>query len=458
MTAALIYTRVSQDQTRQGRSVDEQEHECRAVCDREGWTVVDVLSDNGRSASRYATKTRPAWEQVKRRLATDGIDVLVTWEASRNGRDLGEFVELRHICRANGVLLNYSGRTIDLDDSGDSFRAGLDALISEDESERTRKRVLRAMRSQAAKGRPHGRVLYGYRRSYDPKTGALTGQEPDPETAEVVREMARRFLSGESLYAITEDLNARRVSGVKWSMNRVKRCLMNPAYTGLRVHQGEVICDADWPPILDRPTFDAIAARLEPRRGGRGGTDVKHLLSGIARCGKCGARMYVWKDRAKRVYACTSSGGHLARNKDHLDAYVTAVVLERLRTIDFADMAAEHPEAAHERAEARQLRARLDEVAAECAAGRVSAAMLGKVEAELVPKIKAADRRARAAAIPPNLDDLAGEGVDRRWDALSIEQRREVVRLLLDVTVLPSTRPPGSRGFDPDAVRLEWRT
>jgi site-specific DNA recombinase len=459
MTNALIYTRVSQDQTRQGRSVDEQEHECRAVCEREGWTVVDVLSDNGRSASRYATKTRPAWAQVKRRLATDGIDVLVTWEASRNGRDLGEFVELRDLCRANGVMLNYEGKSFDFDDHSDSFRAGLDALISEDESERTRKRVLRTMRSQAAKGRPHGRVLYGYKRVYDDSTPPrLLGQEPDPETAPVVREMARRFLSGESLYAIAEDLNARGVSGVKWSMNRVKRTLRNPGYAGLRVHQGEVIGDGDWPAIIDRPTFDAIAARFEPKRGGRGGTDVKHLLSGIARCGKCGAPMYVWKDRHNRVYACTKSGGHLCRSQKHLDKYVEAMVLERLATVDFSALAAEHPDAAEARAEATELHERLDAAAAEYSAGRISASMLGKVEADLVPRVRQAERRVRAAVVPPNLEQLAGAGVDRRWKQLTVEQCRDVIRLLVDVTVLPSTRPRGSTGFDPDAVRLEWRT
>jgi DNA invertase Pin-like site-specific DNA recombinase len=74
---ALIYTRVSKDK-RQGRSVEEQEAECRRVCDHEGWRIADVLTDNDRSASRYASRSRPAWEQVKHRIATDGIDVLVT--------------------------------------------------------------------------------------------------------------------------------------------------------------------------------------------------------------------------------------------------------------------------------------------------------------------------------------------------------------------------------------------
>jgi site-specific DNA recombinase len=458
---ALIYTRVSKDK-RQGRSVDEQEDECRRVCDLEGWRIADVLSDNDCSASRYATRNRPAWEQVKHRIATDVIDVLVTWEASRSSRDLAGFVELRDLCQEHGVRLNYKGRTLDLDVTNDRFEAGLHAILAERESDETRDRILRAVRSQAAAGRPHGRVLYGYKRTYDPQTGALVGQEPDPETSEIVREIARRFLSGESIYSITDDLNARGVSDKPWNANRVKRCLTNPGYAGFRVYRGEIDGDADWEPIIDRATFDAIAARFAPRRGGRGGQDVKYLLSGIARCGKCGGDMYVNYDRRKGartgIYSCLPGKGHVARNQAHLDAYITAIILERLATVDFADFAAEHSEATQARAEAAELRERLDAAAGEYSAGNVSASMLGKVEAELVPRIKAAEKRARAAAIPPNIVDLAGEGVDERWDALNVEQRREVVRLLLDVTVLPSTRPRGATGFDPDAVRLEWPT
>src|SRR5215207_2067155 len=125
VTHALIYTRVSYDPQRQSRSPEQQEAECRELCEREGWQVADVLSDAGRSASRYGKRTRPAWEEVKRRITTDGIGVLVTWEASRSSRDLAGFVELRDLCRAHGVKLSYSGRLLDLDLTHDRFEAGL---------------------------------------------------------------------------------------------------------------------------------------------------------------------------------------------------------------------------------------------------------------------------------------------------------------------------------------------
>jgi DNA invertase Pin-like site-specific DNA recombinase len=174
---ALIYARVSKDR-KQPRSTAEQEAECRALCDREGWTVADVLTDNGVSASRYATKSRPAWEEVKRRLATNGIDVLVTWEASRGQRDLGEFADMRDIMRSNNVLLSYSGRTLDFNDTGDSLMASLDAVLGEHSSDETRDRIRRSVRANAQAGRPHGRILYGYRRVYDRKLADSSGRNP----------------------------------------------------------------------------------------------------------------------------------------------------------------------------------------------------------------------------------------------------------------------------------------
>src|SRR3954470_1662349 len=208
---AAIYTRVSSDPNERGRSVSEQEAECRAVCDRNGWKVVDVLSDNDRSASRYAVKSRPAYQQLIERVDAGDCDVLVTWEASRAQRDLAAYASLRDLCERRGVLLSYSGRTFDMADADDRFGTGLDALLAERESDQTRKRVLRAVRANAEKGRPHGKLLYGYRREYDPGTRELIGQVPDPQTAPVVQEAARRVLAGETPYAVAQDFNRRGI-------------------------------------------------------------------------------------------------------------------------------------------------------------------------------------------------------------------------------------------------------
>jgi hypothetical protein len=85
---------------------------------------------------------------------------------------------------------------------------------------------------------------------------------------------------------------------------------------------------------------------------------------------------------------------------------------------------------------------------------------LGRVEAELLPLISAAENRMRqAAGVPSVVTDLAAtdqDRIDEMWDGLTIEQKRQVIRVLLDVTVLPAGK--GARTFNPAHVRTEWRT
>lgn len=77
----MVYTRVSSDKAK-GRSVAEQETECRAECERRGWPVADVLTDNDRSATRFATKDRPEYARLAHvlqpvaRASADGGEVV----------------------------------------------------------------------------------------------------------------------------------------------------------------------------------------------------------------------------------------------------------------------------------------------------------------------------------------------------------------------------------------------
>ena len=51
---------------------------------------------------------------------------------------------------------------------------------------------------------------------------------------------------------------------------------------------------------------------------------MKYLLSGIARCGKCGAPLYVGggmrRGKKRSVYVCHEGAGNLGRSQEQLDA------------------------------------------------------------------------------------------------------------------------------------------
>ncbi len=461
---AVIYTRVSSDRSGRARSVTEQEADCRAVCERESWDVRDVLVDNDAGASRWSRKDRPAYRQLASLLRAGGIGVLVTWEASRAQRDLSAYVQLRDLCADQKVLWSYGGRTYNFDRYDDRLSTGLDALLSEREADVTRERVVRALKARRDAGAPHGKMAYGYRRLIDPSTGETTGRVPDETTALIVREMCRRALAGETTYAIARDFNARGIYAprpghdgkpVEWTPPQIKRMVVSPTYAALRTYKGNVTGPATWEPLIPMSDHLTLVAKLnDPRRRTQRDSIVKHLLVGIAVCGVCGAQCRRIKNRNTPSYSC--SRNHCVARAQHLaDEYVTAVAVARLNRPDLADLLAGDDSAANAALdEVRALRARLDSFYDAAAAGEVTAAALGRIEAGLLPKIETAERKATPSTASPLLTMFTAGDADQTWHALSIPQRRDLLRVLM-VPVIHRTRQ-GARKLDPDSIEIRW--
>lgn len=459
---AVIYTRVSQDRSQELRSVEKQEDECRDYCRSQGWDVVRVFSDNDRGASRHSKKERPEYLALRAFLETGGADALVMWEGSRAQRDIAAYASLRDICASRGVLYSYKGRTYDLTRTDDRFSTGLDALLDERESDVIKDRVSKDMARNASAGRPHGKLAYGYAREYNDR-GSFLREVVKEEEAAVIRECARRVVAGDSLYAIANDLNARGVPaprGGKWIGTQIKRTLTGPRYVGQRVHQGVVVGPALWPAILDEATYlDCRAILLDPRRASVRDLSLKYLLSGSARCGVCGGKMRVIKNRGYHAYACHEAFCTAVRT-ERLEEYVVLLVLERLGRPDFlevvaareAALAAGGPEAVDE---ARALQDRLDGFYASAAEGAISPAGLASVETRLLAQIAEARERQTAARVPAVLRQVAGADIAGRWEALPVATRRKVIDTLMIVKVNKTVR--GSR-FSPERVDIEWKT
>ncbi|GIJ45803.1 site-specific recombinase DNA invertase Pin [Virgisporangium aliadipatigenens] len=461
---AAIYSRVSSDDERQGRSVGEQEAECRAVAERERWTVAEnaAFVDNDRSASRYARKKRPGFADMLAYLEAGEADVLLLWESSRGSRRLAEWAALLDLVRDQGMHVHVvtHGRTYDPRRARDMRSLQDDGVDAEHESGKTSERILRAVRGNAARGRPHGKLLYGYGRRYDDR-GQFVEQFPDPLQAPVVVELGRRVLAGESLKRIVADLNAREVvspGGSVWTSNEVRRVLLNPAYVGKRVHQGKVMGEALWPAILKQDDFDRLTALLtDPRRKTVRDPSIKHMLTGAARCGICDGRMRVKRIRTYQAYVC-SSGYCVSIRVESLESFIERLVIERVSRPDAAGIFTRGNEAAERAVEAAEelakLRSRLDGFVAEAAAGRLTPGMLARVESELAPKIAEAERQAKPVPVHPELAALDVGRPRQWWDGLSLAGRRMAVQALMAVRVERATR--ANHGPVEDRVRIEW--
>lgn len=92
---AAIYTRISRDDHGDSAGVLRQEDDCRALCQRRGWKVVEVLVDNDVSA--YSGRRRPNYERLKDLMAAERVDAVVAWapeRLQRSPRELEDFIDL----------------------------------------------------------------------------------------------------------------------------------------------------------------------------------------------------------------------------------------------------------------------------------------------------------------------------------------------------------------------------
>ncbi|MFF2189301.1 recombinase family protein [Streptomyces sp. NPDC058155] len=487
---ALLYGRNSRDPKKKGRSVADQLHEARGMCERFKWPIVDEFKDTGISASRHAKRTRDDFEELIEAIESGVARIVIAFEASRYYRDLEVYVRLRNACYANNVLLCYNGAVYDMSKSEDRNQTGQDALQAEREAEGIRDRNVRTMRLNAEAGKPHGKIPFGYMRKYDPDSGDLIGQFPNPKHAGYVDAAFRDFDSGCSVYSLVRrlstDVAAARPDGAHWNERNVKRMLRNPAYIGMRIHQGTILRKAVWDPLLknadgeaDVELFRRVQKRLDdPSRGSQFDGQALYLLTGIGLCGECGdqATLRKGEQKGKNNYQCRD-GYDTSLLMDLLDAYVEEAVLAYLSTPAAREALLPDEDASASEAQALldALKQQLDEARTlahtldENRRPRLSVAALGAMEAGLQPQIDEAQAAVdRIAGVSPLVQRLvtAADPV-AVWDGaaatdtvpavpgLELEQKRAILRQVVTVR-LYQARTKGTRKIEPGRIRLSF--
>jgi hypothetical protein len=144
-----------------------------------------------------------------------------------------------------------------------------------------------------------------------------------------------------------------------------------------------------------------------------------------------------------------------------VDELVEAVVIERLRMPDAADLLTPRPAPSVDgRVLVRldELRARLDDAATMYAEGSIDAQQFRIVSDKLRPQIDDAERQTRpspVSSLPKKAARIAGARDPRAvWDALDVLDRRAVLSALgVTVTINKGRQGPG---FDPDSVVIGW--
>ena len=217
---------------------------------------------------------------------------------------------------------------------------------------------------------------------------------------------------------------------------------------------------------MSEETWRAVRGILQdpartPPRG------VRTLLGGLACC-PCGNVVTGMPNhRRYRVYRCAPAtrnraylGGHVARQAEPVEEFIGKLVIVRLSRADAADLVSAGEagvDVAALREEAAAIRANLEELAGDCAVGRISRAQMLKAtetgNARLAEIGTELDHASRENVLAPL---VAAQNAAATWAELDISRKRAVIKTLMSVT-LQSPGRGARREFDPATVRVTWR-
>ncbi|MGW9447067.1 recombinase family protein [Bacillus mobilis] len=512
----ILYARVSKDIGKDERSVAQQLDIGRAIAAEEDWIIVGEYSDNDRSASRYATQQREDWPKVIDAIERGDADVLWVWEISRGTRDLDVWVAVRRVCREKSMYVAINDDIWDTTKPSHMRHLNQLVLDAEYESEKTQTRVGRGIAANTARGGAHGPGGYGFKHLHDVSTGRFIRRVVNESEAAIIREIAQRFLSGETLGTIAVDLNERRIptsAGLVagepvlddegtpalnavtgepkvqtgWQYQLLVQILQRAALIGKREHGGRIVDVGGWDPVFDGTVVngvpvdeaawwtirDRLDSRPRDREGKRADRDgaARHLLSGIALCGVCGARMYrATHDRTPGGWAYQCRGlyqgapkGHVSRSGERLEAAVVAQVIARFSRPDALDAfradgaGAEEVRQAHARK--AELAAELERLEEDVAAGEVSARMATARERQIEEEMVRLGEMTRPRLVEPLAEALAAgspAAVAATWEGWTLEQRRAALKVLTERVEVPRMGRGRKNVPLSEYVRVAW--
>jgi site-specific DNA recombinase len=350
MKTAAIYTRVSTDnQEREGTSLQTQLEHCLTYCHDKGYDVAYRFSE----AYSGLSLERPELEKLRELVRAESIDLVVVYSLDRLCRDPGHGVIITQELERHDVKLEAVTEDVENTDLG-KLISYIRGFASKLEAEKIKERTVRGRRARALEGRiPHGGFsgLYGY--DYDKIGKRRTINETEVSW---VRQMFSWLVDeGLSTNGITfrlRDLNAPTKTGKIWNRSRVIQILKNPAYTG-RTYAFTVLQGtnrrkphSEWieipgvtPAIIPDDIFDEAQERLRLNaQQSIRNMKLQYLLRGHLSCKQCGRSYSGHSENNRRYYRCPgkkrmTSPVHQCKNKNWSADKIEGLVWDKIEAL-----------------------------------------------------------------------------------------------------------------------------
>ena len=372
---AAAYVRVSTDDQME-LSPDSQMEKIREYAAKNGLLLLSeyIFHDDG--ISGRAAEKRPGFQQM---IATakdpsHPFDVIIVWKFSRFARNQEESIFYKSILRSKCKVDVVSVSEPLIAGPFGSLIERIIEWMDEFYSVRLAEEVKRSMTVNAKNGSLQATPSFGYR--VENRQLVIV-----PEEAEIIREIFRRFISGDAMFRIAKDLSSRGIRthrGNPFENRTIDYILNNPVYIGkLRwtptgrtrrncKNEDSIIADALHEPIIDVETWDAAQARCAElkksyKRYGKPSSERKHWLCGVVRCSACGATL-IWAN--PHFMKCNNYAHGRCTTTQHIavEALEESFLAQRQHDLTFAESVAcvvQAAKPAHSDQRLQQQRARI---------------------------------------------------------------------------------------------------
>ena len=352
---AAIYCRLSKEDEERGdndsRSIITQKDMLTDYVNRRGWNLFKVYSDDGRSGLFAAN--RPAFQEMLADIKAGKIDIVITKDLSRLGRnytEMGSYIE--------NFFPKHNIRYIAVNDGVDTYRENNDIIpfknvLNEFYSRDVSKKVSSGYLVRAKQGKFTGTVApIGYMKNPDDSHVLI----PDPDTDWIVKKIFGWAVAGYGARAIKSKLYDEEIPAptwwnrqkglrnktTKWERERpedgrfvwdettITEIVRNPVYIGDMASQKVnyrfkagwlsdkpkeewIIVKDTHEPLVSQSTYDIANRKFDSRKMQIVPGAFDNVFQGLVKCPNCGKSLVIKYNNSKtmeRIFNCSTYSHH----------------------------------------------------------------------------------------------------------------------------------------------------
>ncbi|XOQ48220.1 MAG: Resolvase [Eubacteriales bacterium] len=264
-----IYCRVSSNSMEQLNSLTAQVSALtRLTASTPKWLLVDTYID---IASGKAKSNRKAFHRLIKDCEAKNIEIVITKNISRFGRDTVEVLEGLNKLRELGVRVIFEQEVLDTANTDSALMISIIESIAQAENESRSENIKWGYKRHAAQGtsKLYNRKCYGYENDED---GLLVIKDNEARNVRLIFDL---YLRGLSIIGIKRELEKRGIKTPtgkeKWSKRTIDVMLSNEKYIGVvrllnaGEHQEHYVSENNHPAIISKEQFEAVQVEKKKR-------------------------------------------------------------------------------------------------------------------------------------------------------------------------------------------------